>query len=50
MRVVGSKVMSPRIIKTEGTHKLSTAQVNAAQRSPLGRLDGSGAASRCWQI
>jgi hypothetical protein len=50
MRVVRSKVMSPRIIKTEGMHNISTVQVNAAKRSPLGHLDGSGAASRCWQI
>jgi hypothetical protein len=50
MRVVRSKVMSPRIIKTEGAQKLSTAQVNAAQRNPLGASRRSGAASRCWQI
>jgi hypothetical protein len=47
---VRSKVMSPRIIKTEGAQKLSTAQVKAAQRNPLGASRRSGAASRCWQI
>jgi len=50
MRIARIKAMSPSEIKAKGAHRFSIAEVSAARRESLRRLDDSGAANSLWQI